>query len=386
MKNVRLRGAIVDNNSQKVSKSHGLTASMKFVLCICTAAMLFLSAFINSPLLGFGLLIFAAAADSVMLICADRSPVFTGAVIAVNAIPIIVSAVMLQSAASVITLLYPVMAAAAIGITVKRGMGRTVSVAAAAAVMLLLMIALISADIYMQYGQISQNSVRQYANSIFDPITTLLEEYTLTAEDGAVMYLLPENRIGEVVYLYKLMFIGILCAFSITVSYTVTLVTRLIMKATSTDGRLPVSYLIGIRAHFESDSPRLEVVREKSVWRIAPNPVSAWVFIISYILTFLMTSVTDSYTLTAAVYNMQLILSPLFIYCGAREMILKIRRKKSSAVKIFNFLPIFCIILLFIAPSVLTVFLSFIGAGNTLRESRAAKLQKQIENPTRKDD
>ena len=361
-----------NNNGIAVPSNVRLTWSARILLAAAAETVLFLAAF--NIAVGFSLpaLLLASAVNAVLLLEAWRSKLIIAAVTALNLVPFAVAALATGSLDAPLSSLYPIIAALPIWLTVRLDKGRTVSIAASAAVSALYFATIFAVGIYMSTGELSMSTVSGFVDNLMQPFRTLFAQMSYTAEDGSSSPLFTAAQVDQLFYLLKSTIVGSVIASLLVMSYVITLFCRIIMKLFGIDYMLPFSQMVRFVPKIsEGNEPTIELQTKNVIWRIAPNAVSALMFFVSFAATLLF-SASEGITVFSVAENLLLMLYPVFFYCGARDIAgsfrgLIIGERRGC------FIPVVCIVCIFIDPSLLISLLAVLGAADTVRENRMAK-------------
>ncbi len=372
----------MDNENNEINKDTGpekiprltLSSRIVFLLVICAFTLLWAVGALG--IFGFVLAVLASALNILCALDARDSKVGLLILLAVNLVPFAAVLLYLQSVTSALNALYPLIMAMAVYLTLRKHIGRAASVLAAALPAAVLWFCTFAAAVYLQFGAVSADSINSMLDLILvEPMTSYIEvlEEQL-GEDGAV--LLNAVNIDELVYYCKSLLIGSITAVMVVWAYLVTLATRIIAGVFGLDVLLPTGLRIGMLVQRTANGPTVEIFRETVKWRIELDSVSAGVYVAAYLISMLFA--TDGGTLMPAIVaeNLILILSPGFLYCGARDVVLGFRGKASMG-KISAFILAPALLLIFINPTAIVILLCALGVIVTFRENGA---RRRMEN------
>ncbi len=365
-------------NYSQSEKKNSLSLLTQIVFCVVSVLFSFVGAIDPLGLVGLCLSIIASAMLVLLFLNFASSNKMLVLVLMLGLIPYISAAVYFGSVASAVPALYPLAMSVPIFLTVRMGKGRSVSIMAAALCSALLWIGYIALAIRSVYGSLNAETIMTMIDSTLEPIKEMLE--TLIAENElnlSVLSVLPS--IDVLLYQIKTLLLGVMVSMMIVNSYFATLATRLIAGIFNVTPMLPSGARICMRAVITKDGPSVEVIKEKVTWRIELDSITAIVFIASYALSIL-TSLGNggAAVLQSSVQNLLIILSPGFIYCGAREAVLSLLGR-ASLFGISKFSVIITAVMLIINPSLVAMLLMTLGVIVTLRENslRKKRMRKQ---------
>jgi hypothetical protein len=345
------------------------TLPTQILFCVFICLFGFASAI--NPLGPAGLpLAVLSAAISVLLALSFRDDAGRlGILLAVNLIPFITAALVLHSVSHALAALFPLMMALPIWLTVRMHQGRSASIAASAVMSALLWILYLALAIAAEYGACNRETITEMLDTALAPVADALRKMTVEYEGETVPYY-TENNIELLIYYTKTMLFGAIGAMMIVCSYLVTLTARLIAGVFHVTPLLPLGLRVMVRAKMTEDGPRVEVKQEPVVWRIEIDSVTTAVFLIAYIVSMIVSFAGNgALTVYSALQNLVLLLTPGFLYCGIRDVVLGIRGKGSFG-GISMFTLIFGAILFFVNPTSVITLLAALGVAVTLRENR----------------
>ena len=345
------------------------------VLTVCVLSGLYATGILGA--LGAVLMLVAVAMNVLLLLEFDNFKVKIFILLFVNIIPFSAAAVFLQSVVMALGALYPLVMAMPIWLTVKKGYGRSASIALAAIGAMLVWCISFVLSIISELGAFNSETLGTLLDSIFDPYV----EYFLSAagsEDGGILSQITSADIDMMRYYFKTMFFGSIGMTMIVWAYFATLATRLVAKIFGASWRLPVSYRVGFRAKLTNDGPQVEVMHERVPWRIQLDVISVGVYVAAYIIAVLFAP-SDGVLLTlyTVAINLILILSPGFLYCGLRDIVLGFRRKSTTGALGYITFAV-GLVMMFISPISIVIMLCALGVIVTVRENRVRRNSEKI--------
>ncbi len=290
----------------------------------------------------------------------------------INILPFAAAYIYTSSLIVSLIALYGLVIALPIALTVRMGLGRSASIALAAIFAFVLVGAGFAVTVVNEYGALNAETIGTYLDGLLAPVTQKLAELTYEKNGEDVPYFTP-NMIEDLLYYTKTLLIGTIASMLIVFAYFATLVTRLLAGVFGVQSILPMGLRVSVRAIMGKDGPTVDISQETVQWRIEIDGVTVGVYIAAYIASVLLSPVDGRVTAVyIALQNLVLILSPGFLYCGLRDIVLGMRGK--ARVGAFNrALPILGIIMLFINPQVVTILLCLLGVIVTIRENRARR-------------
>jgi len=269
------------------------------------------------------------------------------------------------------TALYPLIMAAAVYFTLRMKMGRSASIAAAAFCGTILLLSALAAAVYSQFGVFNAENINAALDSIYEPIIDYYNNLLKELADEANITLAAVDA-GKLLYYAKSMLIGSVGTVMIVFAYFITLAVRITASVFGVESLLPAGLRVGISAKLTKDGSTVEIFREPVKWRIELDSVSAAVYLTAYVVSAL-TASSDNVSLPLmAAENLILILSPGFLYCGARDVVLGLRGKASMG-PMSRLILIPAVILSIINPSSIIILLCALGAIVTFRENGARR-------------
>lgn len=355
---------------QNINKTLSKVTQAAFFFAVCLLS--FFGAIEPTGIFGVVFILGAAAMNVLLALELDKLKTKLLLLLFVNILPFAAMIFYSGQLSTAILTLCPIALALPIYITVRTGLVRTASIAAAAIVVFVLYAVYYALIIYNEYGVLNIESIGTYIDEIFAPTANAIAKLTYEV-NGEAVPLFTEQTIEQLIYYTKTMIIGSCAAVMIVFAYLATLAVRLLASVFGVSHQLPTGLRIHVRALMTEDGPKVEVFREPVQWRIGIDSVTVGVYIAAYIASVLL-SPTDSNVsmIYLAVQNLVMILSPGFIYCGIRDVILMTRSKTPKGM-LARVIPIFVLLFLFINPSLVVVLLCMIGVVVTIRENRAVK-------------
>ncbi len=366
------------NDSQTVDRRE-FALPTQIAFCLAIGLFSFISALNPLGIAGLPLSIIAAAMNTLLALGYSKSHGRLAILLAVNLIPFSAAAILMQSVVHALAALYPLVLALPIFLTVRMEQGRTASIMAAALCSTLLWLGYFALAIQAVYGACTPETIGLMLDESLAPIREMLGRLTYEYKGETVAYYGAEE-IELLMYQVKTMLIGSIVSIMIVISYFVTLAARLIANVFDVTALLPSGIRICMRAHMEEDGPKVEFMQERVMWRIEIDSVTAILFIVAYIASFIFAFMGDSSLIPySAAQNLIIILAPAFIYCGARESVLSFRGRASFG-HINRFTLIFAVILMFVNPASIVTLISALGVIVTLRENRMKRDRDKIIN------
>jgi len=191
-------------------------------------------------------------------------------------------------------------------------------------------------------SEISYDSIIKYFESMFDPVRGVLENSSLYNAEGEIVYLYTAEQVDAVIsYMMRFMPAILICAINAYTYFISSVYHALVRRA---------------------NAIRRVNGRETADWKLRLSPVSAVVFIVSYLITVLFGGSMTA--LEAAALNLVVILVPGFAMIGARTVIAKLKKRGEGSIS--PFVIIAAIILICINISVCFIILAFFGVVTTL--------------------
>ena len=369
----------MDNNNKTDTDVKHLTMPARLLLCTGNFLLLCAYATDAAPAFGLLMLLISAVLSCVLLIEANRILPLVAAVFAVNISPFVISVIFSGSFITALNILLPLAFAVPIWISVINKGNRFTAIAISTVSASALMIIIFALSVQKQFGVLTADNVKLAIDALVEPVGNMFREMSTQSAGGMSVQLISDADIANMLYIVKSTLFGSLAVIMMIAAYLTTLFTRLILKAVKMTDLLPSSVRAVLRAHMKETGPEVELLRETVCWRIEVDSISAWIYVISYILTAVFAS--DNTLLFYVVSgNISTILSPIFIYCGVREIALgfKGRSQVNAGSK---FILIMCIVFIIVNPSLVTTLLSLLGVTSTLREN---KVRRNV-NSTRKE-
>ncbi len=355
---------------QNINKNLSKATQIAFLFAICV--MSFLCALGALGIIGTVLTLIAAGMSVLLAFEFNKSTPKLLLLLFVNIVPFAAMFIYSGQLTMAMLTLCPLALSLPIYITVRSGLGRTASIAFAAIVIFALYAVHFALVVYNVYGALNIETIGTYIDEAFIPVA---EEFRkLTAEvDGKTQPLFTEQMIDELFYYVKTTLIGSSAMMMLIFAYFATLATRLLAGAFDMSRYLPMGLRVHVRAVMAEDGPKVEVSREPVQWRIGIDSVTVFVYIAAYIISFLLASSDSNPGMVyLALQNLVIILSPGFIYCGIRDLILMIRGKAQKGA-FGRIIPILALVFLFINPSLIVTLFCVLGLAVTIKENRAVK-------------
>lgn len=233
-----------------------------------------------------------------------------------------------------ITLTVPAVTVVFLYIGDKKRLGRTQVILMIAAFLAFVIIAVVISVIYVMYSSVGREALKDIHSKLTDPAWVI--EYYTNALPGV-----DASQISEVLteeYLSDL--------FNTTVWFAPTLIAFI---------SLLFAWIATAIYRFLALAHQDETTPDYAAWSVTMSGVSAVVFLVAFLLSFL-SSYSDVGVFYVATANIMYMLLPGFIYLGIRN---------SS-----QFLLFFCVMLLFLAPAYAFVLIALSGAFKALSAGR----------------
>lgn len=359
------------HTSQSAEKQVKFTVWKQAAFLVAAAVLPFIYAIGIAGAAGALLVPIAAAFNFLYAMHAGNSAVKLLLLLFANLVPFVGATVYFVSVSAAMPALVPLVLTLPIWLTVRRGLERSVSVAAAAICAAVLYFAMLALGIFERYGEINITTVTGAIDSIFAPVKEMF--LSLIAEAGEDSGLnITETVIDNAIYYVKTMFFGMIAVGMIIMAYLSTLAIRVGAELMNMTYVLPKGVRIGMRMTIGAQGPQMIVSQETVLWRIEIDSVSAVMLIAAYIVSVLFASSESTGIPSIVAANLVLMLSPGFVYCGARDLVLGFSGK-SSIGRASKLILIPAIALVFINPMLIFMLLCVTGIVVTFRENGARR-------------
>ncbi|MBQ2765928.1 MAG: hypothetical protein IJF48_02960 [Clostridia bacterium] len=368
----------MDKDQNDVNSQNGentpkrLTKATQAIFLVTVCILSFVGAVGVLGVLGTLIILVTAAMNVLLLLEFGSSKPKLLLLLFINILPFAAAYLYTSSLTVSLVALYGFVIALPIALTVRMGLGRSASIALAATLAFVLVGASFAITVANEYGALNAETIGDYLDGLFEPAAQSLAELTYEKNGEDVPYFAP-NMIEDLLYYTKTLLIGTIASMLIVLAYFATLATRLLAGVFGVQSMLPMGLRVSVKAIMGKDGPTVDISQETVQWRIEIDGVTVGVYIAAYIATVLLAPM-DGRVTTAyiALQNLVLILSPGFLYCGLRDIVLGMRGK--ARVGAFSrALPILGIIMIFINPQVVMILLCMLGVIVTIRENRARR-------------
>lgn len=375
-------GRLLEENKNAVPSESGETeprhltkpAQIALLAAVCILSFLYSLGLLGA--VGFVLMPLTAAMIVLLAVDLGDSKAGLTLLLFVNILPFAASAIYTNSLPTALGALYPLATALPIWLTVRTGQGRAASVALAAMSLMVIMLAGFAVSVVNELGSFNAETVGMVLDAAFTPYGDYISGMTYEYNGETVNYFTAVD-IDMMRYYFKAMFFGAAAAAMMVWAYFATLAFRFVAWIFGTSWMIPYGYRISMRVKMTQNGPEAEISHEPVQWRIELDGVTVGIYISAYLISVLLSSSNGVLlTLYTVVMNLVIILSPGFLYCGVRDIILGFRGK-SSAGGMSRIVLILGVIMLFINPMSMVFILCTLGVIVTLRENRARRdLQK----------
>ncbi len=345
-----------------------LTTGTKIIFFFAIPILTFIYSIGVLGALGLPVMLIAAAMNVLLAFELEKSAPGLILLLLVNLIPFAAIYVYTLSFAAALNALFVLAFSLPIWLTVYMGRRRSVSIVAAAVPAILLFCAIFAVAVISEKGALNATTVTEVIDTALAPTKDALSEITYE-ENGAEKHLYTSSDINAMMYTVKSALIGSVASAMIVWAYLVTVAVRILASAFGTAWRLPLGIRVTIRGTMTKDGPKVNITHEPVLWRIDIDSVSVGVYILTY-LAVLFGGVNGGMFYTV-VMNIFIILSPGFIYCALRNIVLGIRGKSSGKLSL---LPLIIgAVLFFMNPSFIVFILCAIGISAAIRDNMARR-------------
>ncbi len=265
--------------------------------------------------------------------------------------------------AALMTIL-PLALAAPIFLTLRMNAGRSVSIAAAALAAAVLWV-LSFALILFEGGELSGETVRAVLDEMFVPVEKMLASVTYE-KDGQTVSYYSEEDIALLIYRFQTLMIGALGTVMIALAYLCTVFCCVIARCFGVEALLPQSLYIRLRRKKDGDGIE-EDSREALLWQIRISNLTAGIFTVLYLLSVFIGAVQSP--LAIALQNLMLLLTPAFLYTGARRIGRNLRGRSDAGPRLGCFPIGLGALLLIVNPPAAMMLLLVVGVTSVFREN-----------------
>ena len=367
-------GEPMDENSihvegpENMPEKKYLSATTKVIFFFAIPVLTFIYSLGVLKSFGFPVMLIAAAMNVLLALELEKSAPKLLLLLFVNLIPFAAMYVYTMSFAVALNTLFVLAFSLPTWLTLQMGCGRSVSIAASAALASLLFCATFALAVFLEKGALNITTVTEVIDAVLAPLKEAFSDIKYL-ENGVEKPLFASSDVSLMMYTVKSVTIGSVAFAMIVWAYLVTVAVRMLASAFGTAWRLPLGIRVTISGKMTEDGSKVNVTHEPVLWRIDIDSVSVGIYILTYLVVlFGGANVSMFYTV---VMNIFIILSPGFIYCALRNIILGIRGKASRKITL---LPIVIgAVLFFMNPSFIVFLLGAVGIAAVIRDNMARR-------------
>ncbi len=270
--------------------------------------------------------------------------------------------------------LIPLTLAAPVCVSLNADSNRSAGIAGGATLTAILLFVMFGLFVYEKRGVLSIEALDETVNVILQPLTDAMKQ-TVTQISEQYEYaeavLDPEQLIGYIKYILA----GAVGAGAVVMSYFGTLAARLIYNTLGLRDALPISLRITVRRKISPEGVSTDVTKQQIQWRIGISNITAILFCISVFLPLAGGMFAElPLPLEITALNLMLILSPVFLYCGIRDIAISFSPKTRGSSPTGCLSPVLLMITLFIMPAYMPVLLELFGVTSVFRENKMNRI------------
>ncbi len=367
-------GELMDENSihvegpENMPEKKKLTVGTKIIFFFAIPVLSILYSFGVLGVLGLPVMLMAVAMNVLLGLELEKSAPKLILLLLINLIPFAAVYAYSMSVAAAVNSLYILAFSFPIWLTVCMGLGRSVSIVASAVPAALLWILSFALAVISEKGALDITTVTEVLDTVFAPMKEAIAGMTYE-ENGVEKPIFASSDVSMMMYYIKATIIGSVTATMLMGAYFSTLAVRILASIFGVGWRLPSSVRVTLMGTMTDEGPKISVSQEPVIWRIDIDGVSIAVYIVTY-LTAIFGGINGGMFYTVAM-NIFIILSPGFIYCALRSIILGIRKKSPDRFRIFPL--ILAAVILFVNPTFIVFILCAIGISAAIKDNMARR-------------